>query len=155
MKQFTHGTAEAPVSTGDRSRDRYVDSEYQHIHWLIGPYQTVMQALLKVNDRMVDKIVVRTPAGTQHVFFFDIDAPMKSWRETFEKAAKKMGIGDLAGETLESRLPTAFVGAGIFFTGLVIQLIAKGKTSQNIGFALEITGGAITFGAAAGLPRGW
>lgn len=155
MKQFTHGSAEAPLSTGDQSRDRYVGSEYQHIHRAIGPFETTMQALLSVDGRSVDKIVVKTPAGDQHTFFFDIDAPMKSWRNTFEKAAKKMGIGDLAGETSHWRLPAAIVGGGILIAGVVIQLTAKGKTARNIGFGLEVAGAIAVYGAAAGLPRSW
>ena len=168
MKRFNHGSAEAPISVPSQHMDRYVPSEYAFIRKAIGPYQTVMQALLNVKGRSVDKITVRTPQGDLHTFFFDISGPMDKWGAIFRDAAKKMGledwevvgpegelyVGDMPGPTADWKLPVAFAGLGIFLTGVTIQLFAKdGTTTERVGLGLELLGMSTVFAMLAGLPK--
>jgi hypothetical protein len=81
----TYGSKEAPLRVPG-----YIAGEYEYIRKKLGSYRTTFQALLDVNGRMIDKIVVQTPDGKSHDFFFDVSGPMSQMATKLKAAWEEM-----------------------------------------------------------------
>lgn len=71
-----HGSKETPIVVEERRHDagQYISWEYAEIQRQIGTAKQVIQSI-KVGPRVVDRVMVETPAGAKHVFYFDVTEP--------------------------------------------------------------------------------
>ena len=85
-----HGSAEHPITTMENSQDRYVPWQGEYAQGKIGPHKKVFQALLRVGDRSIDRVIYQSRDGNLHAFYFDVSAPLKASRDELDRAWEEM-----------------------------------------------------------------
>jgi hypothetical protein len=80
-----YGSKEAPVKV-----PKYLWGEYDYIRDRVGDYEKIRQALLMVNGRHVDEVVVRGSNGVLHTFYFDVSGPLDYMASQMKTAWERM-----------------------------------------------------------------
>ena len=91
LRMTSHGTPAAPIAVKETKVDsgQYVDWEYDYITWELGHYVPCLQTVLRILDKVIDRMVVRTPSKVHHVFYFDITAQFAKQMEEMRKSAER------------------------------------------------------------------
>ncbi len=69
-----HGTKEAPLPVEEKAHDanQYIEWEYRKIEAMIGRATRIHQSVVEYGGRLMDRILMQSPGGVKHVFYFDV-----------------------------------------------------------------------------------
>ena len=86
-----HGSKEAPILVEERRYDakQYISWEYDQALKELGPKtKHVLQSLLRIGEKWVDRLLFEAEDGSKHVYYFDVTAQLDAGMEGVAKAAR-------------------------------------------------------------------
>ncbi len=92
-----HGSKDRPIAVEERHHDagQYISWEYNHVFSEIGrKAKTIIQSLLVVDGKSVDRLLFEAEDGSRHVYYFDVSAQLDGMTEQAAKAAMGEPVGN-------------------------------------------------------------